>query len=112
MIKALAQKNALYQKNHPFKKNNFQGGVGTGARFLLNNYELDSVAVLRFIGSRSNICRSRDTKFIGQSQRGDFIKSNFTFMRTFNTIKGTSNEILKQKRINESKAGSSCPKKF
>jgi hypothetical protein len=40
------------------------------------------------------------------------IKSNFTFMRAFNTIKGTSNEILKQKRINESKAGSSCPKKF
>ncbi|MGC1633724.1 MAG: hypothetical protein WA749_16560, partial [Gelidibacter sp.] len=30
----------------------------------------------------------------------------------FNTIKGTSNEFFKQARINNNKAGSSCPKKF
>ncbi|MCB0387468.1 MAG: hypothetical protein KDD23_01610, partial [Winogradskyella sp.] len=30
----------------------------------------------------------------------------------FNTIKGTTNEFFKQKRINDNKAGSSCPKKF
>jgi len=30
----------------------------------------------------------------------------------FNTLKGTTNEALKQKRIQENKAGSSCPKRF
>jgi len=30
----------------------------------------------------------------------------------FNTLRGTTNEMLKQKRIYESNAGSSCPKKF
>jgi hypothetical protein len=30
----------------------------------------------------------------------------------FNTLRGTTNEIMKQKRIQENKAGSSCPKKF
>lgn len=30
----------------------------------------------------------------------------------FNTLKGTSNELFKQKRIEENKAGSSCPKRF
>ncbi len=30
----------------------------------------------------------------------------------FNTLKGTTNEMFKQKRIDENKAGSSCPKRF
>lgn len=30
----------------------------------------------------------------------------------FNTLRGTTNEALKQKRIQDNKAGSSCPKKF
>jgi len=30
----------------------------------------------------------------------------------FNTLRGTTNEMLKQKRIHESNVGSSCPKKF
>jgi hypothetical protein len=30
----------------------------------------------------------------------------------FNTLRGTTNEMFKQKRIDDNKAGSSCPKKF
>ncbi len=30
----------------------------------------------------------------------------------FNTVKGTTNELLREKRIHENKAGSSCPKKY
>jgi hypothetical protein len=69
MIKALAQKN-VYSENHPFKKITFKEEWELQwSTILLNNYELDSGWVLRFIGSRSNICRSRDTRNLPKPKR-------------------------------------------
>jgi hypothetical protein len=49
MIKALAQRTLLYQKNHWFKITFQEVGTAEKHDFLLNNYELDSVGwVLRF----------------------------------------------------------------
>ncbi len=47
------------------------------------------------------------------AKEDDFYLSNISPLGVpFNTLKGTTNEFLKQKRIQENKAGSSCPKKF
>ena len=47
------------------------------------------------------------------AKEDDFYLSNISPLGVpFNTLKGTTNEFLKQKRIHENKAGSSCPKKF
>jgi hypothetical protein len=47
------------------------------------------------------------------AKEDDFYLSNISPLGVpFNTLRGTTNEFLKQKRILENKAGSSCPKKF
>jgi hypothetical protein len=50
---------------------------------------------------------------LAQAKEKDFYLSDISPLGVlFNTVKGMSNDIWKQKRIDENKAGSSCPKKF
>lgn len=94
-----------------------QGGVGTSEEheFLLSNYNADSVGwgspFLLVPEATSLDQETRDLLVKGKEE--DFYLSNISPLGVpFNTIKGTSNEIIKGKNIAKSKFGSSCPKKL
>ena len=117
MIKALAQKERFVPEKPLDLKITFQGGVGTAMEhdFLLNNYELDSVgwgSPFLLVPEATSVDQAT-RNLLAKAKEEDLYLSQISPLGVpFNTIKGTSNEILKQKRIQESKAGSSCPKKF
>ncbi|WKW47168.1 hypothetical protein P3875_03665 [Myroides sp. JBRI-B21084] len=117
MIKALATKNLPIPQQPLPLKITAQGGVGTSEEhaFLLNQYNLDSVGwgspFLLVPEATSVDSKTRD--LLAKATEKDFYLSNISPLGVpFNTIKGMSNEFWKNKRINDGKAGSSCPKKY
>jgi hypothetical protein len=52
-------------------------------------------------------------KLLAEAKENDFYLSHISPLGVpFNTLRGTTNEIVREKRIQDNKAGSSCPKKF
>ena len=117
MIKALQQKNATFPDQPLDLKITVQGGVGTAEEheFLLKTYKVDSVGWgSPFLLVSEATCVDHETRnLLINAKEEDLYLSHISPLGVpFNTLKGTTNEILKQKRIQENKAGSSCPKKF
>ncbi len=117
MIKALQAKNQHFPENPLELKITVQGGVGTAAEheFLLDKYNVDSVgwgSPFLLVPEATSV--DQETRnLLMKAKEDDFYLSNISPLGVpFNTLKGTTNEFLKQKRIHENKAGSSCPKKF
>ncbi|QLC67317.1 hypothetical protein LPB248_13695 [Flavobacterium sp. LPB0248] len=117
MIKALQAKNQPIPENPLELKITVQGGVGTAAEheFLLDEYKVDSVgwgSPFLLVPEATSV--DKETRnLLMNAKEDDFYLSNISPLGVpFNTLKGTTNEFLKQKRIHENKAGSSCPKKF
>lgn len=117
MIKALQAKNQHFPENPLELKITVQGGVGTAAEheFLLDKYNVDSVgwgSPFLLVPEATSV--DKETRnLLMNAKEDDFYLSNISPLGVpFNTLKGTTNEFLKQKRIHENKAGSSCPKKF
>ena len=117
MIKALQQKNAHFPDQPLNLKITVQGGVGTSEEheFLLNTYNIDSVgwgSPFLLVPEATSVDHATRNLLI-KAKKEDLYLSHISPLGVpFNTLKGTTNEILKQKRIQENKAGSSCPKKF
>ncbi|KAF2337355.1 hypothetical protein [Flavobacterium nitrogenifigens] len=117
MIKALQAKNQPIPENPLDLKITVQGGVGTASEheFLLDKYNVDSVgwgSPFLLVPEATSV--DKETRnLLMNAKEDDFYLSNISPLGVpFNTLKGTTNEFLKQKRIHENKAGSSCPKKF
>jgi len=117
MVKVLAQKNAVVPA-HPLPiKITVQGGVGTAEEheFLLDHYQVDAVGwgtPFLLVPEATSVDQST-RNLLMKAKEDDLYLSHISPLGVpFNTLKGTTNEILKQKRIHENKAGSSCPKKF
>lgn len=117
MIKALQLKNQRFPENPLELKITVQGGVGTAEEheFLLDEYKVDSVgwgSPFLLVPEATSV--DQETRnLLMNAKEDDFYLSNISPLGVpFNTLKGTTNEFLKQKRIHENKAGSSCPKKF
>lgn len=117
MIKALQAKNQPIPENPLELKITVQGGVGTADEheFLLDEYKVDSVgwgSPFLLVPEATSV--DKETRnLLMNAKEDDFYLSNISPLGVpFNTLKGTTNEFLKQKRIHENKAGSSCPKKF
>ncbi|MHC0446892.1 hypothetical protein ACWA1F_15885 [Flavobacterium sp. 3-218] len=117
MIKALQSKNMTCPENPLELKITVQGGVGTAAEheFLLDKYNVDSVgwgSPFLLVPEATSV--DQETRnLLMNAKEDDFYLSNISPLGVpFNTLKGTTNEFFKQKRIHENKAGSSCPKKF
>ena len=117
LVKALDQKGIDVPQQPLDLKITVQGGVGTASEheFLLENYQVDSVGwgtpFLLVPEATSVDKQTRD--LLAKAQEKDLYLSGISPLGVpFNTIKGTTNEFFKQKRINDNKAGSSCPKKF
>lgn len=114
---------ALQQKNLPIPelplelKITVQGGVGTAEEheFLLDFYNTDSVGwgspFLLVPEATSSDNETRE--LLAKAKEDDLYLSHISPLGIpFNTVKGTTNELLREKRIHENKAGSSCPKKY
>ncbi|OBX23506.1 MULTISPECIES: hypothetical protein [Bizionia] len=116
-VKALTDK-ALFTPEQPLDiKITVQGGVGTAAEhdFLINNYQVDSVgwgSPFLLVPEATSVDKET-RKLLAEAKESDLYLSGISPLGVpFNTIKGTSNEFYKQTRIDNNKAGSSCPKKF
>ena len=117
LIKALTIKEMPLPQNILPIKITAQGGVGTAEEqdFLLEEYQLDSIGwgspFLLVPEATSVDIETR--KLLANAKENDFYLSNISPLGVpFNSLKGVSNDFWKQKRIDDNKAGSSCPKKF
>lgn len=117
MIKALEIKNQYFPKNPLDLKITVQGGVGTAEEheFLLDQYQVDSVgwgSPFLLVPEATSVDQETRNLLMNAKEDDLYLSHISPLGVPFNTLKGTSNEIIKQRRIQENKAGSSCPKKF
>jgi hypothetical protein len=117
MVKALAQK-GMHVPEQPLElKITVQGGVGTAEEhdFLLDYYQVDSVgwgSPFLLVPEATSVDEA-SRKLLAKAKEDDLYLSHISPLGIpFNTLRGTTNEHLKQKRIHDNNAGSSCPKKF
>jgi hypothetical protein len=117
MVKALGQKELPTPASPLELKITVQGGVGTADEhaFLLDHYQVDSVgwgSPFLLVPEATSVDQNTRNLLI-KAQEKDFYLSHISPLGVpFNTLRGTSNEIVREKRIQANKAGSSCPKKF
>ncbi|WP_414000276.1 hypothetical protein ACMDB5_06915 [Flavobacterium sp. W1B] len=117
MVKSLAQKGKYIPENPLELKITVQGGVGTSEEhdFLLDHYKVDSVgwgSPFLLVPEATSV-DEHTRELLAKAKEEDLYLSPISPLGIpFNTLRGTTNEKLKQKRIQENKAGSSCPKKF
>ncbi|MFC6095130.1 hypothetical protein ACFPVY_00595 [Flavobacterium qiangtangense] len=117
MISALNQKEyCIPEKSLPLKIT-VQGGVGTSEEhnFLIENYDADSIGwgspFLLVPEATSTDLETRN--LLINAKENDFYRSGISPLGVpFNTLKGTTNEEIREHRIATLKAGSSCPKKL
>ena len=117
MVKALTQKGMHVPENPLHLKITVQGGVGTAEEhdFLLDYYDVDSVgwgSPFLLVPEATSVDQST-RKLLANAKEEDLYLSHISPLGVpFNTLRGTTNEYFKQKRIYANNAGSSCPKKF
>ena len=116
-IKELEQKQAFIPKEPLEVKITVQGGVGTAEehQFLLDYYKTDSVGWGSpfLLVPEATTTDAATRKLLIEAGENDFYKSEISPLGVpFNTVKGTSNECIKNNRVLQNKAGSSCPKKL
>ena len=117
MEKALLQKQMSVPTQPLSLKITAQGGVGTAEEheFLLDNYNLEAVgwgSPFLLVPEATSV-DDETRALLAKSKESDFYLSHISPLGIpFNTVKGTTNEQLKQQRIQDNKAGSSCPKKL
>ena len=117
MTKVLQQKQIYAPENPLPLKITVQGGVGTAEEheFLLENYKVDSVgwgSPFLLVPEATSVDKATRELLINAKENDLYLSHISPLGVPFNTVRGTTNEILKQKRIDQNKAGSSCPKKF
>ena len=94
-----------------------QGGVGTSEEhsFLLEEFQLDSIgwgSPFLLVPEATSV-DAETRKLLVKAKENDFYLSNISPLGVpFNSLKGVSNDFWKQKRIDDRKAGSSCPKRL
>lgn len=117
MTKALEQKQKYSFSEPPEMKITVQGGVGTAEEhdFLLKTYNIESVgwgSPFLLVPEATSV--DRETReLLVRSKEKDFYLSNLSPLGVpFNTVKGTSNEIIRHEKQKKNRYGSSCPKKL
>jgi hypothetical protein len=117
MVTALQQKEKYVPAEPLEMKITIQGGVGTSEEqdFLLKNYNADSVgwgSPFLLVPEATSV-DAETRNLLAQSKKEDFYLSHISPLGVpFNTVKGTSNEMLKNQKTAKNKFGSSCPKKL
>lgn len=116
-VKGLNQKEIVAPEQPLELKITVQGGVGTAEEhaFLLETYQVDSVGwgtPFLLVPEATSVDQQTRDLLIKAQEKDLYLSGISPLGVPFNTIKGTTNEFHKQKRIDNNKAGSSCPKKF
>ncbi|WP_312992017.1 hypothetical protein [Chryseobacterium flavum] len=117
MIKALEQKGRPVISTPLEMKITVQGGVGTSEEheFLLEYYKVDSVgwgSPFLLVPEATSV-DTETRKLLLQSTEKDLYLSNLSPLGVpFNTVRGTSNDLLRTQKESHGKYGSSCPKKL
>ena len=116
-VKALRLKELVVPEQHLDLKITVQGGVGTADEheFLLENYQVDSVGwgtPFLLVPEATSVDKHTRALLANAKEKDLYLSGISPLGVPFNTIKGTTNEYHKQKRIDNNKAGSSCPKKY
>ncbi len=117
MVKALGQKEMHVPEQPLDLKITVQGGVGTAEEhdFLLETYKVYSVgwgSPFLLVPEATSVDKHTRALLAGAKEEDLYLSHISPLGIPFNTLRGTTNEKLKLKRIEESKAGSSCPKRF
>jgi len=94
-----------------------QGGIGTSEEheFLLDNYNIDSVGWGSpfLVVPEATTVDSETVEILKNATEKDLYLSDISPLGVpFNSLRGSTNEIVKNKKIANNNAGSSCPKKF
>lgn len=117
LVEALKNKEK-YIPDSPLHLNiTVQGGVGTSKEheFLLENYNLNSIGwgTPFLLVPEATTVDSTTLNALKNATEKDLYLSNISPLGVpFNSLRGNTNEIIKNKRISNNSAGSSCPKKF
>jgi hypothetical protein len=117
MIKALEQKEKFSVSEPLEMKITVQGGVGTSEEheFLLKNYNVDSIgwgSPFLLVPEATSV-DDETRELLVKSKETDFYLSNLSPLGVpFNTVKGTSNDIIRHEKEKKNRYGSSCPKKL
>ena len=94
-----------------------QGGVGTSEEheFLIDNYNIDSVgwgSPFLLVPEATSV-DSTTRKILEKATEKDLYLSDISPLGVpFNSLRGNTNEIIKNQKISDNNPGSSCPKKF
>ncbi|NDP26856.1 MAG: hypothetical protein GZ087_05435 [Flavobacterium sp.] len=117
MVKALGQKEMHIPETPLDLKITVQGGVGTAEEhnFMLDYYNVDSVGwgtPFLLVPEATSVDTATRELLINAKEKDLYLSHISPLGVPFNTLRGTTNEMFKQKRIDEDRAGSSCPKKF
>ena len=94
-----------------------QGGVGNSKEheFLLKNYNIDSVgwgSPFLLVPEATTVDTDSIEKLKKATEKELFLSNVSPLGVPFNSLKDSSNDIIKNNRIAAGKPGSSCPKKF
>ena len=94
-----------------------QGGVGNAKEheFLLDNYNIDSVgwgSPFLLVPEATTVDSDSLEKLKKASEKDLFLSNVSPLGVPFNSLKDSSNDLIKNSRILNNKPGSSCPKKF
>lgn len=114
---ALEQKRKMTTSEPLETRISVQGGVGTSEEheFLLTTYNADSVgwgSPFLLVPEATSVDQETRNLLIN-AKKEDYYLSNMSPLGVpFNTIRGTSNDEIKDMNISNQKFGSSCPKKF
>ncbi|TEB41070.1 hypothetical protein D0809_27400, partial [Flavobacterium circumlabens] len=108
MIKVLQQKNMSFPETPLATRITVQGGVGTAEEheFLLDTYKVDSVGwgtPFLLVPEATSVDRETRKLLIDAKEEDLYLSHISPLGVPFNSLRGTSNEILKQKRIQENK---------
>ena len=94
-----------------------QGGVGTSEEheFLIDNYNIDSVGWGSpfLLVPEATTVDSKTRETLKKATEKDLYLSNVSPLGVpFNSLNGSTNDLIRNNRIASNNAGSSCPKKF
>ncbi|MBF6608710.1 MAG: hypothetical protein ITG00_08220 [Flavobacterium sp.] len=117
LTKALLLKNAPVPQSPLPIKISVQGGVGTAEehQFLIDHYNADSIgwgSPFLLVPEATSV-DAATRELLAKAVEADLYTSNLSPLGVpFNTVKGTTTDFNRQKRIDNQKPGSPCPKKF
>lgn len=116
-VKALEEKSIPIPKESLGMKVTVQGGVGTSEehQFLIDQFDVDSVGwgtPFLLVPEATSVDNETRDLLTNAKEEDLFLSGISPLGVPFNTVKGSSNELIKQARIDQNKAGSSCPKKY